>query len=123
MGKKFIVENLLDLKEPTSISFKKYNIANQERTMDGSLVVDFIASKEMIEVTWDVLNDTDFQDLLLLIEKKQADNGFYSVKYLKPSSENLETITAYTEQVTYYPYFLAGGSVVWRDVSISFVEV
>ena len=123
MSKKFIIEDLNELKEPTSISFKKYNITNQERTMNGSLVVDYIASKDSVNVSWDVLSDKEFKSLLSLIETKRADNSFYTVQYLKPGSPQLNKINAYTEEITYYPFFLADESVIWRDVTINFVEV
>ena len=38
-------------------------------------------------------------------------------------TENTATMTAYTEEVSYYPYFTASGEVVWRDVAIEFSEV
>ncbi len=57
MAKNFVIDGLTNLREPTSVSFKKKHITNQERTMSGKLVVDYIATKSTVSVSWGVLNN------------------------------------------------------------------
>lgn len=120
---KFIIENLISVREPTDINFRKFNLANQERTMDGTLVVDFISSKEAVNITWDMLPDDEFQKLMDIVEQKKLDKTYYSIKYLKPGTTVLKTVSAYAEEISYYPFYLGNGKLVWCDISISFIEV
>lgn len=120
---KFSIEGLADLREPTSVSFKKYNITTQDRTMSGNLVVDYIVTKNAVSVSWSVLTDAEFKSLTQLLEPKRTANGFISLSCVLPNTDEMTPIAAYTEEINYYPYFMADGSVVWRDVSVEFVEV
>lgn len=110
--------------EPKSVTFKKKHMTNSERTLGGDLIVDHIATKNTVSVSWDVLDDKDFGELLNLIEGEK-DNSYFTLEYLKPGEGAEQTVemTVYTEEVSYYPYFLANGRVVWRDVSVNFEEV
>ena len=187
MSEKFSIEGLSDLREPTSVSFKKSDITSSDRTMSGNLVVDYIATKNTVSVSWSVLTDAEFRSLMSLIDSKRGKNEFFTLKTVIPGyypskdvssdvagnvsdaeqtdigtegenapvttvegsdveelilsaepsqSENtattqpspanssvIGTMTAYAEEVSYYPYFMSDGSVVWRDVSIEFSEV
>lgn len=110
--------------EPTSVSMKKYHISNQERTMSGNLVVDYIATKNSLSATWSLLSDNEFKTLMELIElNSDSSDNFFDLEFVEPESENLKKIKAYADEISYYPYFLADGSMVWRDVSVDFVEV
>jgi len=64
------------LPEPTSLTFKKYDITNQDRTMDGTLVIDYIESKESINVAWDALNNCEFKKLLDIIEDHKSNRAY-----------------------------------------------
>lgn len=123
MAERFIIDGLTSLREPTSVSFKKKHITNEERTMSGKLVVDYIATKSTISVSWGVLDDEEFTALKNHIDGKRKENGFYTLTFGDSISAPAPQMTAYTEELSFYPYFLADGSVVWRDVSIEFVEV
>lgn len=120
---KFIIQNDTELKEPSSLSFKKYHITNQERTMSGNLVVDYVATKNSLNATWNILTDKEFKLLSRIIENGKSESGFINLQFVEPETTKLKSITAYTEEINYYPYFLADGTVVWRDVSVNFVEV
>ncbi len=178
MSEKFSIEGLSAVREPTSVSFKKSNITKQERTMSGNLVVDYIATKNTVSVSWGVLTNAEFNELMSLLEEKRnsnsyfvitvvgtgiispntptedenasggeispvteeygqgvqeldlnenqsesADKGFLAENSSDEDKMKVDIITAYAEEVSYYPYFLADGSIVWRDVSINFSEV
>lgn len=113
---------------PTSLTFKKYDITNQDRTMNGTLVVDYIDSKDSINVAWDVLDNTQFNNLLGIINghKSESNKTFYSLQYVIPGTNGTELSQpkdAYTEEISYYPFYTNDGQIVWRDVSLTFVEV
>lgn len=178
MSDKFSIEGLSAVREPTSVSFKKSNITKQERTMSGNLVVDYIATKNTVSVSWGVLTNAEFNELMSLLEEKRNSNSYFVITVvgtgiissnaptedenasdgeISPATGEIgqnvqeldligdqttgtnngsaavnasdkdemkvDVITAYAEEVSYYPYFLADGSIVWRDVSINFSEV
>lgn len=91
--------------------------------MSGHLVVDYITTKSTVSVSWGVLNNDEFQILKKHIDDKCESNGFYSLVFTEPQNKNETKMTAYTEELNYYPYFMSDGSVIWRDVSIEFSEV
>lgn len=135
---KFRIDGLA-LRDPTTVSFKKKHITTQDRTMSGKPVVDYIATKSTVSVGWGVLSDAEFSALKAHIEKKRDNNEFYTLTFVMPKdkpdddaaadeasrqpTEEVTTIRAYTEELSYYPYFTSNGKVVWRDVAIEFAEV
>ena len=185
MSEKFVIEGLPTLREPTSVSFKKSDITSSERTMSGNLVVDYIATKNTVSVSWSVLTDAEFKSLMAFIDSKRGNNAFFTINTVMPGysssddpadsgsdsagsgndtshdaenasyaaeggsgAEELDLtentvrdannaaqtssapavgspgkMTVYAEEISYYPYFMSDGSVVWRDVSIEFSEV
>lgn len=109
--------------QPSSLVFKQYHIVNKERTMDGTLVVDYINSKEMIDVSWGVMTDEQFALLQnLFTTKKKGTDLRYSLSFVKAGQTEKQTINAYTEEISYYPFFQDDGKVVWCGVTVSFVQ-
>lgn len=133
MAQYFMIQNFPEDKrasfpQPSSLSFKKYHIVNKERTLDGTMVVDYVNSKEMIDVIWGVLTDEQFNLLQDLFSSNSESRDLrYTLRFIRSGKndsgeQNIEEITAYTEEISYYPYFTDDGKVVWRNVSVSFVQ-
>lgn len=132
-AERFVIDDL-DIREPSSISFKKKHMTAQDRTMSGKLVVDYIASKSTVSVVWNVLSNAEFEKLKKHIGlddniadaiESSADGkrDFYKIKFTDPGSKAVTEIEAYAEEIDYYPYFTSDGAIIWRDVSIEFSEV
>ncbi|MDD4003448.1 MAG: hypothetical protein PHE12_04550 [Clostridia bacterium] len=102
-------------KNPSDIENGKMILQNAERTIDGTLSVDIIAVKDKVTFYWDYLSDVDFKKLKSEINQ----SAFVIIEYY---DESHKSITANAEDISYSPYY-SKGTLIWKDVSLSFVEV
>ena len=102
-------------KNPTDIENGKMTLQNAERTIDGTLSVDIIAVKDKVTFYWDYMTDIDFKKLKGEIEQR----AFATIEYY---DESYKSVTANAEDISYSPYY-SKGTLIWKDVSLSFVEV
>lgn len=106
-------------KAPTEISLSFEVLDKAERTMDGTMVVDIIGSKEKVDVKWDYLSDAD----LKLLTKEIGGGTFVTIGYSSPEQSGVKQMTARAEGLTYAPFYdWAMGKLMWQSVSLSFVE-
>ena len=107
-------------KNPTSITHSQTKVQSSDRTMDGTMVVDIIAIKKVINVEWKILSKEDMFKLATELES----GNFVTIDYIDTSISNeTKTIVALPGNLAYSPYYdFATDSVVWRDVKISFTE-
>jgi len=109
-------------KNPSSISHSITKIQNQDRTMDGTMVVDIIAIKNVVNVEWKLLDKEDMTKL-----KSEIESGnFVTIDFWDSETETNETmknIVATTTSFTFSPYYdYTTDSIRWKDVKISFTE-
>jgi len=106
-------------KNPTSISNSVTNIQKAERTMNGEMVIDVIATKDVITVNWDYLDNNDMKKL----QDEIKASGFCTIDYYDPSEEGLKNITAQPTGLKYAPYYdYSTDTIIWKDISVSFTE-
>ena len=109
-------------KNPSSISHSLTKIQNQDRTMDGTMVVDIIAVKNVVNVEWKILDKEDMTKL-----KQEIESGnFVTIDFWDNETSNNETmrnIIATTTSFTFSPYYdYTTDSIRWKDVKASFTE-
>lgn len=115
----FFKINSKTIKAPTEITHGKEVLDKAERTMDGTMVVDIIGSKDKVDVKWDYLPDVD----LKLLAKEIKSGTFVTITFNTAEQEEIKTITARAEDFSYMPYYdWAKGKLLWQSVSVSFVE-
>jgi len=109
-------------KNPTSIEQGKFKLQQTDRTINGTMVVDIIAIKNKVTLQWDYMSDSDLRKLLAEIES----TVFPTIEFTDPKSlapNPLITITADTSNIDYSPHYDSKSqSIIWKDVSVSFVE-
>lgn len=107
---------------PSSISHSKSVIQNAERTMDGTMVVDIIAVKNIISVEWPILSAVDMKKLMAEIETGQ----FVTIDYWDNNGTNGNSLInsiVLPGKISYAPFYdFASDSVIWKDVKLSFTE-
>lgn len=107
------------IKPPTEISFSFENLDKEERTLDGTMVVDLIAQKRKVDVSWEYLSKED----MAILSAETRNGVFVAVSYNDNSTGALTTMTARPQSLTYQPHFeWAKNRLIWKSVSISFVE-
>lgn len=106
-------------KNPTTINNSTTTIQKSERTMDGSLVIDIVANKDVVSVQWDFLSSDDMRKL----KTEMSSGGFCTISYFDALTSELKNITAQPGDIKYAPYYdYINDCLMWKDVSISFTE-
>lgn len=106
-------------KNPTLITTTKTPIQSSDRTMDGTMVIDIIAIKDVVSVEWAVLGKDD----MLKLKNETKDGGFVSIDYWDMDTSQMKNITALPSNITYAPFYdYSTDSVMWKDVKITFTE-
>jgi 6-pyruvoyl-tetrahydropterin synthase len=115
-GKKF---NGDEMPLPSYIYPSKDILKRAERTIDGTMTVDVKNVKVKLEVVFDILGDkhlNDVTDLLLQDGLREIPVEFLS------ESAGAQSIIAYLDDLSYTPY-VVGGSMMWQNVKLTFVEI
>ena len=103
---------------PTSISNNVTNIQKAERTMDGTMVIDVIATKDVITANWNFLSAEDMKKL----QDEIKSSGFCTIDYYDPT-DGMKNIVAQPSGLKYAPHYdYATDSIIWKDISVSFTE-
>lgn len=111
--------NSKSVQSPKSVSFSYESLDKEERTMDGTMVIDIIGQKRKIVANWDYLSKADMKTLADEING----NTFVTVSAHDTSTGNLETITARAKNFKYEPYYdWSKSRLMWKSVSVDFVE-
>ena len=108
------------LPDPHDVKLTRFPIKKENRTASGRLVVEIIAYKRRLQVTWALMRDPDLQTLLTLLE----DHGpFVQVDFAPEGAEPQSMVAAVEEPIeTGLWYKAPDGSRFWRDVTVTFVE-
>lgn len=106
------------LPNPSEIERGSFDIAdNAERTADGTMVMDIVATKRKITLSYNMIADGDYATIRAL---KRPGRVFYSVTFPGPGGN--ETMTAYFGDITDRAWHTIGGVRWWQDVQISLIE-
>ncbi|MBQ8749309.1 MAG: hypothetical protein IJZ29_02420 [Clostridia bacterium] len=86
---------------------------NTERSLDGTLYVDLVYQKEALEINWDYLSDSDFQQLKSSVNPKEV----VQISYLNNDAKDY-----YVESIDATP-FIIDDEIAWQAVQVKVVEV
>ena len=112
------INGIMLSREPTSVDQGKTKLKKENRTIDGTLVVDIIAIKNKVKVTWDYITSEDMARLQSAIAK----SDFVEVEY--NGSKGMMKINAESGDLTYTPHYdNRTSTVIWKGVSVEFIEV
>lgn len=116
---KFIKINGWSLsREPTSIEQSKVKLKKEDRTIDGTLVVDIIAVKDKIKVQWEALTSEDLAKLQEILH----DTRFVTIEY--NDGNIFKKTEVETTELRYTPYYVSSTkTIIWNNVVMEFNEV
>ncbi len=116
---KFITINGQSLsREPTNIEQSRFKLKKENRTIDGTLVVDIIAIKTKVKVQWDYITSEDMKTLQNLIDG----GDFLTISY--KNGEQTATMQAEASDLSFTPHYDSKTkSILWKGVSGEFSEV
>lgn len=104
---------------PTPSTFKVgiQDISNSERNAQGDMLIDRIATKRKLELSWRELPPQELSELLILVN-----NPYFFVRYPDPMTGQSEIKTFYCGDRSVPMYSFVNGTPKWNDISFNFVE-
>ena len=111
--------NSKQIKAPTEITCSAESLDKEERTVDGTMVVDLIGIKRKVDVSWEYLSKED----MAVLSGEVKSRNFVTIAFHDNATGALTTMTARPKDLAYLPYYdWAKAQIMWKSVAISFVE-
>lgn len=103
---------------PADVKVKRFDLEKTRRTASGRLVVDVVATKRQVDVTWRYIPDAALQTILDLLA---ANKPFFTLEY--PDASGQQVMTAHVNgDISTSLWHTIGGVRRWSEVQISFIE-
>lgn len=102
---------------PSNYSASIQDISKAERNAKGLMIIERIATKRKLEVSWTYLSQSGLSTLLSAIT-----NVFFTVEYPDPQTGSLNTGTFYVGDRTAGSIDYQNGVMRWKDIKFNFVE-
>lgn len=96
--------------------------ANAGRALNGSMIRDYVASKDKLEIECRPLNQSELSMLLALVEPTRANQGTFSVEYTSPRGQTV-TKDMYLSSVPASYLINRGDDALWGGVSLHLIEI
>lgn len=115
----FFKINSKTIQSPNEINNTFEDLDVIERTMDGTMVVDIIGKKRIVNVNWNYLT----KENMTLLSEEIKSSTFVTISFIDKETGTLTTMTSKPKNLSYSPYYdWVNDKVLWKDVSLSFVE-
>jgi len=105
------------LPDPVAIKTQDVDIVRTKETASGRVVMDYIATKKVVQVAWGVLTDTEMSQILDTIA---ANKPFFQLTFTDAGGDT--TITVYADRIDREILSIYGGEILWKSLTITFKE-
>jgi hypothetical protein len=102
---------------PAEVKVGRFDLTKSGRTASGRMVMEVIATKRRVDVTWKYLPDPDLQTILNVLA---ANKPFFELQY--PDAGGQQTMICYAGDINTSLWHTRGGVRYWEEVSTSFIE-
>lgn len=102
---------------PAEVKVGRFDLTKSQRTASGKMVMEVIATKRRVDVTWKMIPDADLQ---LIIDTISAHKPFFSLQY--PDAGGTATMTCYAGDINTSLWHTINGVRYWSEVTIPFIE-
>jgi len=109
--------NGVELPAPTTYKIGIMDISKAERNAAGTMVLDVIATKRKIEMSWKFLTNEQIKTLLQLVS-----DTFFDVEYLDPVTDALKTGTFYKGDRNLDAVSVVNGNIIYKDIKFNIIE-
>ena len=107
----------VSVKAPTDLKIGRFDLTKSSRTASGKMVMELIATKKRVDITWKMLPDNELQKI---IDTITANKPFFTLEY--PDAGGTKTMTCYVGDITTGLWHTIGGIRYWKEVSVPFIE-
>lgn len=103
---------------PSSYKVGVMDISKAERNANGRMVIDIIATKVKLEMSWNYLTEQQLSKILTAIK-----GNTFNVEYLDPRTNSRQTRLFYVGDRQAGMYSYCKGKPLWTDIGFNFIEV
>lgn len=107
----------VSVKAPTDLKIGRFDLTKSGRTASGKMVMELIATKKRVDITWKMLPDNELQKI---IDTIMTNKPFFSLEY--PDAGGSKTMTCYAGDIVTSLWHTKNGVRYWEEVSIGFIE-
>ncbi len=107
----------VSVKAPTDLKIGRFDLTKSGRTASGKMVMELIATKKRVDITWKMLPDNELQKI---IDTITASKPFFSLEY--PDAGGTKTMTCYAGDIVTSLWHTKNGVRYWEEISIPFIE-
>jgi len=106
------------IKSPTGLKYGIFRLSKSGRLASGKMIMDVIAIKRRIDLTWASIQGNHLGDIIDLLDAKV----FYTITFPDPKvAGGMASMSAYVGDVN-LDFFRSDGNRVWKDVTLPFIE-
>ena len=109
--------NGVELPTPSEYSVGIQDISQGGRNAKGDMIIERIATKRKIELSWKVMDATELASLL-----NKVSPVFFTVNYIDPQENTMKTGTFYSGDRTAPMLQFINGVPKYKDIKLSLVE-
>lgn len=111
--------NGVEMPSPTVFGVGISDISSEDskRNANGDMLIDRVATKRKIELSWDFISFEDMSKLLKLVK-----DVFFEVTYPDPQEGHIIAKTFYVGDRNTYVAVMKDGKPVWKDVKFNLIE-
>lgn len=110
--------NGVKIPTPSTLRTGIMDISKAERNAKGTMIIERVATKRKLEMTWRHLNEQELSQLLTLISEPN-----FSVEYLDPQLNKKRTGRFYVGDRNMGMYSYCNGKPIWTDIGFNFIEL
>ena len=111
------VNNAL-IKTPSEYTVSLEDIVNAERNTLGTMVIERVATKRKLELSWNVLTQAELASILQAVSAVT-----FTVEYPDPEDGTLKTGTFYSGSKSAGAIDYRGGTIRWKDAKMNWIEI
>lgn len=109
--------NGVEIPTPSEYSVGIQDISNAERNANGTIIIERIATKRKIELSWKYLSKPALSNLFNLVS-----SVFFTVEYIDPQDGGVNTGTFYSGDRNAGALSFINGEIKWKDVKFNLIE-
>lgn len=109
--------NTVTIPTPSDFQVSVMDISKAERNANGDMIIERIATKRKLELTWKYLSQADLSALLIRVSAV-----FFTIEYPDPQTGALRTGTFYSGDRTAGAIDYQNDTPRWKDIKMNFVE-
>mgnify|MGYP001478829875 CR=1 FL=1 len=102
---------------PAEVQVGRFDLTKSDRTASGKMVMEIIATKLRVDVTWKMLKDSDLKTIIDIITVHKP---FFSLAY--PDAGGTQSMTCYAGDIVAGLWHTVGSIRYWEEVQIAFIE-